>query len=172
MELLPSWRDMMVQQAQLRIIDENINRILKCLDMLSDEQIWLRIHRHTNPIGNLILHLEGNARQWILTSFCDWPDTRQRQLEFESTEKISKNLLKERLNQLAQDLKLCFQKISEQELLDEYEVQCYRETGISILVHVIEHFSYHTGQIAYVTKWLSEKETGFYEGQNLDKVKI
>ena len=172
MELLPSWRDQLVQQAQLRIVDENINRIFKCLDMLSDEQIWLRIHQHTNPIGNLILHLEGNARQWILATFCHQTDTRQRQLEFDSTEKIPKIQLREKLNQLAQDLNLCFQKISEQELLDEYEVQCYHETGISILVHVIEHFSYHTGQIAYLTKWLAEKETGFYEGQNLDKIKI
>lgn len=171
MQMLPSWRDLIIEQAKVRIIDENIARIIKCLDMLTTEQIWHRIHQHTNPIGNLVLHLEGNARQWILSTFDDAPDHRVRQQEFDTNEPISGDVLKSKLNTLAIDLTHCLDRIKEQELLDVHTVQCYRESGISIIVHVIEHFSYHTGQIAYVTKWLSEKETGFYEGQSLNQTK-
>ena len=42
------------------------------------------------------------------------------------------------------------------------------ETGLTILIHVTEHFSYHTGQIAYITKLLSDKSLGFYDGVSLE----
>ena len=69
MQILPSWRDLLIEQAKTRIIIENIARIDKCLTMLTLDQVWHRIHSQTNPIGNVILHLEGNARQWILSTF-------------------------------------------------------------------------------------------------------
>jgi len=47
-------------------------------------------------------------------------------------------------------------------------VQCYVETNLSILVHVIEHFSYHVGQITYITKMLLDIDTGYYAGQSLN----
>ncbi len=162
MQILPSWRDLLIEQAKTRIIIENIARIDKCLTMLTLDQVWHRIHSQTNPIGNLILHLEGNARQWILSSFSNAPDHRVRQQEFDQTEKTSIEDLKQRLQKLASDLNECFDSITEQALLDNYEVQCFKEAGIGIIVHVIEHFSYHTGQIAYLTKWMTEKDTDFY----------
>ena len=171
MQILPSWRDLIIIQAKVRILDENIPRIFKCLDMLTTEQVWHKFHTHTNAIGNLILHLEGNARQWILSTFADHADHRQRQQEFDHDTVMDKAQLKARLHSLSGALMACFDNITEQNLLNEHTVQCYRESGISILIHVIEHFSYHTGQIAYVTKWLTEKPTSFYEGQDLDQTK-
>jgi uncharacterized damage-inducible protein DinB len=47
-------------------------------------------------------------------------------------------------------------------------VQVYEESGMTILVHVTEHFSYHTGQIAYLTKWLRNQQTNFYGEVNLN----
>lgn len=171
MQLLPSWRDQLIDQAKTRIIIENIARIDKCLNMLSLQQVWHRIHSQTNPIGNLILHLEGNARQWILTTFSNAPDLRIRQQEFDQTETIPIEELRRRLQTLASELHLCFDSITEQALLDNYEVQCFKETGIGIVVHVIEHFSYHTGQIAYITKWLTERDTDFYGDAPLNQTK-
>ena len=171
MQILPSWRDLLIEQAKTRIIVENIARIDKCLNMLTLDQVWHRIHSQTNPIGNLILHLEGNARQWILSSFSNAPDHRIRQQEFDQTEKTAIEDLKQRLQKLASDLNECFDSITEQALLDNYEVQCFREAGIGIIVHVIEHFSYHTGQIAYLTKWMTEKDTDFYGDEPLDQTK-
>jgi hypothetical protein len=43
-----------------------LNRIKHCLGQLSDEQIWWRSHPAMNSVGNLILHLCGNVRQWQL----------------------------------------------------------------------------------------------------------
>ncbi len=53
-------------------------------------------------------------------------------------------------------------------LLDTHRVQGFVESGLSILVHVVEHFSYHTGQIAYIVKSKKNIDLGFYRGKNLD----
>jgi len=58
--------------------------------------------------------------------------------------------------------------LPENELLTSRPVQTFKETGMSILIHVTEHFSYHTGQIAYITKLLSGKSLSFYEGVVLE----
>jgi uncharacterized damage-inducible protein DinB len=53
-------------------------------------------------------------------------------------------------------------KIKPKQLMDEYPVQVFTEHGISILIHVVEYFSYHTGQIALLTKLLANKSLDFY----------
>jgi uncharacterized damage-inducible protein DinB len=35
------------------------------------------------------------------------------------------------------------------------------------LVHVAEHFSYHTGQIVFLTKFLANKHLKFYDDAKL-----
>ena len=59
--------------------EDEINR---CLAKLSDEQIWCRGGDHENSIANLLLHLEGNLRQWFLHGIDGQPDVRQRDSEF------------------------------------------------------------------------------------------
>ena len=48
---------------RMQLSEDEINR---CLAKLSDEQMWHRGADHENSIGNLLLHLEGNLRQWFL----------------------------------------------------------------------------------------------------------
>jgi uncharacterized damage-inducible protein DinB len=49
-------------------------------------------------------------------------------------------------------------------------IQGFTVTGFSILIHVIEHFSYHTGQITTLTKWLTKQDTSFYGGIDLNQL--
>jgi uncharacterized damage-inducible protein DinB len=53
--------------------------------------------------------------------------------------------------------------ITSEMLLEKHKVQVYEETGLSILVHVVEHFSYHVGQITYFVKWCKDIDTKYYE---------
>ena len=62
--------------------EENLERIKTCLDQLNENQIWHRSNSHTNSIANLILHLNGNITQYILSSLGKEPDERQRAVEF------------------------------------------------------------------------------------------
>jgi len=158
---------LLLEETRRRLFDESIPRLLRCLDMLSEEQLWWRPNERSNSAGNLVLHLEGNARQWILSGLLGAPDTRQRQAEFEARARFSREELKTRLNQLQQDLDAALRKVEPADIAAVRDVQIYRESGMSILIHVIEHFAYHTGQVAYLTKWLTDEDTGFYAGQQL-----
>ena len=48
------------------LINENFPRVIKCLEMLNEEEIWYRPNSKSNSVGNLVLHLNGNLNQWIL----------------------------------------------------------------------------------------------------------
>ena len=48
-------------------LERNTSKLLDCLSSLPEEEIWKRPNSHSNSVGNLILHLCGNARQWIIS---------------------------------------------------------------------------------------------------------
>ena len=47
------------------------------------------------------------------------------------------------------------------------EVQGFQLSGVGVVLHAVEHFSYHTGQIAFWVKQMTQEELGFYEGIDL-----
>jgi uncharacterized damage-inducible protein DinB len=151
-----------------RLYDECLVRIRICLDKLTDAQVWWRPNESSNSIGNLILHLNGNVRQWILTGLGGIHDDRRRQEEFDQRMEISKEDLWNRLNSTMQELIPVIKGVTPEELLRMRPVQTFEESGMTIIVHVTEHFSYHTGQIAWITKMLTSKDLGFYEGVPLE----
>jgi uncharacterized damage-inducible protein DinB len=157
----------LLEETRRQLFEESIPRLMRCLDMLGEEQLWWRPNARSNSVGNLILHLEGNARQWILSGLCGQPDTRQRQAEFDAPEEYDRAQLKKRLLRLQEELEQALRQVDPKELETVRDVQIYQESGLSILIHVIEHFSYHTGQVAYLTKMLTDEDTGFYAGLEL-----
>lgn len=153
---------LLVNEAKRRIFDESFGRIHKCLDMLTEEQVWERPNEQLSSIGNLILHLGGNARQWVLSGLGGAADHRMRDREFLESSRCSKWKLKRMLEDLKVDMEIVFTKLNEQELVKVRPVQVFEESGLSILIHVIEHFSYHTGQITWYTKFLTNVDTKYY----------
>ena len=151
-----------------RIHHEGIPRIKKCLSLLSEDQTWKQPNENLNSVGNLILHLEGNVNQWVLSTFTDKKDNRARAKEFDPTRKEQKHDLTVRLDNLKSNTLDAINNINDEDLIKVYNVQCYKETGVSILIHVIEHFSYHVGQISFYTKFLLNEDLMYYGGQSLD----
>lgn len=160
-------RKALVDEVLHRLYDESLPRILKCLDRLTNEQIWWRPNESSNSIGNLVLHLCGNVNQWIYSGLGGFPDDRVRQNEFDTREFIDREELKVALETTMEKARTVIEGITVLEILRIRPVQTFEEKGLSILIHVTEHFSYHTGQIAYITKMLSDKPLGFYDGITL-----
>lgn len=147
--------------------EESLPRIIKCLHLLSEEEIWRRPNESSNSVGNLVLHLSGNIRQWIVSALGGAPDIRRRSEEFEEKGPISREALIQLLEGNMAEVLEVVENLGAEDLLREYPVQIYREKGISILIHVVEHFSYHTGQISYITKAWKDMDLGYYAGQKL-----
>ncbi len=159
---------LLIADFQRRLIDESLPRIIKCLDLLSDNHIWYQPNESTNSVGNLIMHLIGNVRQYIHSGLAGYPDNRKRNIEFTSKVEQSKSELIKKLTATLDEVKNITNRITDEDLIRVRPVQCFSENGVSILMHVAEHFSYHTGQIVYFTKWITNQKTEFYAGMNLD----
>lgn len=149
-------------------MDENSKRVNKCLDSLSEEEVWKRPNASSNTIGNLILHLCGNIRQYIISSLGNTPDIRVRAEEFSAQKSLAKAELHNRLASTTEEAKQVMTNVTYDELLRKRQVQGFDMSGIGIVVHATEHYSYHTGQVALLTKLWKNKDLGFYAGVDLD----
>ncbi|MFQ5604685.1 MAG: DinB family protein [bacterium] len=159
----------LIVECKRRLRDESLPRLKKCLSQLDDEEVWFRPNSETVSVGNLILHLCGNVRQWIIATLGEKPDVRERENEFLEAGPISKTELVQRLESTLQECLKVLNGLDPSTLLLERTVQGFQETGVSILVHVMEHFSYHVGQISYFTKSRKAVDLQFYRGADLNK---
>lgn len=148
-------------------MDESMRMIRKSVLQLSDEEIWKKPNDSLNSVGNLILHLCGNITQYAISSLGNLPDSRKRDLEFSHSEIIQRDDLLTKLANTVDQAKAQIESVSDQELLRERNVQGFNFSGVGIITHVVEHFSYHTGQIALLTKLRKNIDLGFYDGMDL-----
>jgi uncharacterized damage-inducible protein DinB len=149
-------------------IDENTQKLATCVQELNDSEIWKRPNLHSNSVGNIILHLCGNMRQYAISSLGNSKDVRERDKEFSADGGYSGAELFKKLTDTVEQAKKIIQSTTEEELLRERKVQGYTHSGIGIVLHVTEHYSYHTGQIIFWTKLLKDKDLGFYAGVDLN----
>ena len=148
------------------LFEQHWPRIKNCVASLTTDQIWWRPNEASNSIGNLLLHLSGNVRQWIVATFNKDEDKRNRPAEFAAKEGGSAGELLDRLGETLDEAAHVLDRLTPAELLAEYDVQGYHTNGIYVVYHVVEHFGMHYGQIAYITKLLSAKDLGFYKELN------
>ncbi len=159
----------LVQEFEQRVFEESYARIYKCLTMLDEKQLWASPNPTIPPAGCQILHLCGNARQWILSGLGGLPDNRDRDQEFVVQENIRKSDFIFLLENIKSQLGRCFNELKEEDLTAIHSIQGFKVTGFSAIAHVLEHFSYHSGQITLLTKLHTGKETGFYSEMDLNQ---
>jgi uncharacterized damage-inducible protein DinB len=144
-------------------LEQLCGRIETCADKLIPEQIWTRGTENENAVGNLMLHLAGNVRQWILHGVADQPDQRDRDAEFDARGGIPVEQLKHRLRSTVDEAAAVIRSLPENRLAEVRNIQKhYDVTVLEAIYHVVEHFSGHTGQIIFATKLLTGEDLGFY----------
>lgn len=169
METAHQLRDAIIREFQRRVGEESIPRIQKCLGLLSEEEVWHQPNENLNSVGNLVLHLCGNARQWIVSGLGGKPDQRDRDAEFQQKGHKSSTELSALLDAMMKEIRPILEDMETDQLLEVRPVQAFEESGLSVLIHVIEHFSYHTGQITFLTKSLKNVDTGYYKTLDLNQ---
>ena len=141
--------------------DRYERRIAKCLAQLSDNEIWWRPNDVSNSVGNLVLHLCGNVRQWIISGIGRTPDVRERDREFAQREGIPRAKLVANLRATMREANRVLDRASTEDLAREYAIQGFHLSGLNAISHVYEHFSHHAGQIIYITKMKRGKDLRF-----------
>jgi len=137
-------------------------RIEDCLGRLTEEQIWARGAETENAVGNLVLHLSGNVRQWIVAAVGGQPDIRQRDAEFGARGGLAAAGLAAHLSGIVHEAAGVIETLAPGRLAEPLTMQDYHATVLEAIYHVVEHFSGHTGQIIYATKLLTGKDLGYY----------
>ena len=143
------------------VVRRYMPRICECLQMLSDEEIWWRPNEASNSVGNLVLHPCGNMRQWIVAGLGGDADIRQRDLEFSEKGPIPRDELTGKFVGIVTDAARVVARLSPDALAKKYSIQGYRKTGYEAMSQVQWHFTYHAGQIVYVTKMKRGQDLGF-----------
>ena len=155
-----------MEQLFLKFSVDKLNqlesRIQSCLDRLSNDQIWSRDAETQNAVGNLVLHLCGNVRQWVIAGIGGKPDVRMRDREFAARGDIETADLKERLASTVQEASAVITSITAERLIQTVKIQAYEVSVLEAVYHVVEHFSHHTGQIIFAAKLFTKDDLGFY----------
>ena len=152
-----------IARASAYLLDDYMPKIERCLEKLTDEQIWWRANEQSNSIGNLILHLSGNVRQWIVCGIGSAPANRNRDAEFEQRDVIPRAELIALLRSALTDVDATMQSVDPTTLLELRKIQGNDVDILEAVFHVTEHFSMHTGQIIMLTKMMTSADLRFYE---------
>ncbi len=135
-------------------------RIETCVAKLTPEQIWTRGAENENAVGNLVLHLAGNVRQWIICGVGGAEDRRDRDSEFDAR---SGGDALDRLRSTVEEAVAVLKALPHEALQEQRRIQKHWDlTVLEAIYHVVEHFSMHTGQIIFATKLLTGADLGFY----------
>ena len=138
-------------------------RIDDCLGRLTYDQIWLRNSDNANSVGNLVLHLCGNVRQWIGYGVGGQPDLRDRDSEFAARGGLQPVELSQRLQATISEAAGIIRNLPSERLSDIRTIQKYDVPVMEAILHVVEHFAQHTGQIIFATKLLTGQDLGYYK---------
>jgi hypothetical protein len=127
-------------------------RIAHCLTQLSDQQVWWRPRDSMNSIGNIVLHLCGNLRQWIVSGVGGAPDVRDRPGEFADRSLLPRDELLARFGAIVAECDAVLARTGEEVLLQPRMVQGFQETVLSAVFDCLTHLKGHTQEIIYVTR--------------------
>lgn len=142
----------LLADARAFLLEDNLPKIACCLDELDDESIWWRANSESNSIGNLILHLDGSTRMWLLGVAGNRPIVRDRAAEFSERGPIAKSVLLARLRSTLADVAEALGALDESLLLECRQSPKREVTVLWAILHAVEHFAMHTGQIIVLTK--------------------
>lgn len=163
------WHEDFKENAIFRL-DENVRMISIALSKIGEDEIWVKQNQALNTLGNQLLHICGNMTQYIISGLGGTPDDRDRDLEFAIEEGFTRDELLQKLLLTVHSATIIIQDVTPDNLLNKKLVQGFKLSGTGIILHAIEHFSYHTGQIATQVKLIVDEPLNFYDGHNLNKL--
>lgn len=155
--------EIFVERSRYYLSNEYLPKLRQCVAPLSDEDIWRRANDSSNSIGNLLLHLTGNIRQWIVEGIGNRPVKRDRPAEFSARSGGGSAELMKNLEAAVAECDAVLSSLTAEDLVRCCTIQGRETTVIAAVYHVIEHFAMHTGQIVLLTKVYAPGAIHFYD---------
>ena len=127
-------------------------KIRHCVHQLTDAQLWWRPSEGHNSIANILLHLCGNVRQWIVSGVGGTSDRRNRPQEFAERGPIGREELLRRLEEVVTEADGVLSRLRSAQLLEPRRIQGFDETVLSAIFDSLTHFSGHTQEIVFLSR--------------------
>ena len=140
---------------------------LRCaVEVLPPETLWQRPNESSNSVGNLLLHLIGSSRQWIVSGVGNVPDTRNRAAEFAAQGGRSSAELVAELERTLVEIDRVLSTLTPANLLERRSIQGRDVTVFEAVLSVVQHVSHHVGQIIWIAKLHAPGSIQFVEDAN------
>lgn len=144
-------------------LEQNLRQIERCVAFLDTAELWARANERCNSVGNLVLHLAGNIQEWVLGGLAGASVHRDRAAEFAARGPIAPEEVLPPLQRVIRLATDHVRRLDSADLARDFLIQEYRVAGIVAVTHVVEHFSFHTGQIVHITKELKGVDLSLYD---------
>jgi len=154
---------LLIDRARYYLGTEYRTKLHRAVEALPPDALWWRPNDSSNSVGNLIVHLVGNMRQWIVSGIGRVPPSRNRAAEFAMRDGPSASQLLQDLDRALIEVDEVLSTLSAADLVERRVIQGREVTGFDAVLHVVEHFSMHLGQIILLAKMLAPGSLRFYE---------
>ena len=155
--------DRLFLDYSIQKLEQASGRVDACLNKLNEEQVWAKGGANENAAGNLVLHLSGNVRQWLISGVGGAPNTRDRDAEFAAAGGRGVPELRALLRTTVEEGVSVVRSQTADTLARRVQIQNYDIAVLEAIYHVVEHFAGHAGQIIFLTKMLTGEDLGFYQ---------
>jgi uncharacterized damage-inducible protein DinB len=152
-----------VARSRFYLHEEYRTKIRRAVQAVPPEMLWRRPNEESNSVGNLLVHLEGNVRQWIVSGVGGAPDTRDRRAEFVARNGPEAEELLARLDMVLTQAERIIAKLTPDDLMQRRTIQGRDVTVMAAVYSAVQHFSTHLGQIIMMAKELSPGAVRFYD---------
>ncbi|HUQ20615.1 MAG TPA: DinB family protein [Gemmatimonadaceae bacterium] len=160
--------EIFLERSRYYLCDEYLSKIRHCVSALPNDHVWHRANESSNSIGNLLLHLTGNVRQWIVGGIGAREVTRDRPSEFSARDGATGSELLQNLANALAECDEVLAAVKPGDLTRTVSIQGRDTTVLAAIYHVVEHFGMHTGQIVLLTKSASPRAIRFYDDSTGD----
>jgi len=152
-----------IERARYYLVTEYWTKLCCSVEALPQEALWLRANERSNSVGNLVLHLDGNLRHWVISGVGGAPSSRYRASEFTARDGPDAAQLLATLESTIAEVDQLLDRLTAGDLLESRIIQGREVPVLEAVFHVVEHFSLHLGQIILMAKIHAPEAIRFYE---------
>jgi Protein of unknown function (DUF1572) len=139
-------------------LDVMAKDIRACVGRLTEEQVWERHGPHENAVGNLVLHLCGNMRQWVMHGVGGAADVRVRDAEFSADGGLTGTALIEVFEKTVGEARGVISSLPAERLAERTTPQGRNVAVLEAIYQVVGHVQQHVGQIILLTKQMTRQD--------------
>jgi uncharacterized damage-inducible protein DinB len=152
-----------LERSRYYLCREYPTKIRAAVEAMPGDRLWWRPNEQSNSVGNLLLHLSGNVRQWVVSGIGGHPDVRKRNMEFAARGGATAAGMLDGLDATLREADDVLRALLPSELLERRSIQARDTSVMEAVYHVVEHFAGHTGQIIWIAKMAQPGAVRFYD---------